>query len=107
MEAAKRKCTQQQSSSTEMRLDRFITHPSRDILMLLAGHMDVRALFRLGKVSKRLQKYAVDGNHIYLSMLHTFPGIKELPQGKNDKFYINALSKYYDDFILPKEEFDF
>ena len=90
-----------------MRLDRFITHPSRDILMLLAGHMDVRALFRLGKVSKRLQKYAVDGNHIYLSMLHTFPGIKELPQGKNDKFYINALSKYYDDFILPKEEFDF
>ena len=90
-----------------MRLDRFITHPSRDILMLLAGHMDVRALFRLGKVSKRLQKYAVDGNHIYLSMLHTFPGIKNLPQGKRDEYYTDALSRFYDQIIRPpSHEFD-
>jgi hypothetical protein len=105
MEAAKKNCTQQQSSSTEMRLDRLIS--SNDIMMILAGHMDARALFRLGKVSKRLQKCIEDGSHIHSSILHTFPGIKNLPQWKNDRYYTKALSNYYRRTIPLSREFDF
>jgi hypothetical protein len=103
--SSKWKCAKQLSSSAEMRLDRLLS--SCDIMMILAGYMDVRAFFRLGKVSKRLQKYVKDGSHIHSSMLHTFPGIKNLLQGKNDRYYTKALSNYYRHTIPLSREFDF
>jgi hypothetical protein len=85
MEAAKRRFKFQLSSSPKLQLDRLISYQNSDIMMLLAEYMDVKALVRLGMVCSRLNLYVLKGTYIHASILHTFPGIDNVPKGKDEK----------------------
>ena len=67
-----------------------------DTVVSVLGNLDVKALLRLGKVSKYFRSI-VARNVVVLraAMLNSFPGISNVPYGMDYSFYLKVLQRYY------------
>ena len=79
-----------------MRLDQLLSQES-DVQALVAEHLDVRALFRLRKCSRKLGKELSSSSEriVRASIQHSFPGVTRFVAGHTFGFYENILSKYF------------
>ena len=76
-----------------VRLDQLLSQES-DVQALVAEHLDVRALFRLRKCSRKLGKELSSSERIVrASIQHSFPGVTRFVAGHTFGFYENILSK--------------
>jgi hypothetical protein len=80
-----------------MRLDGLLAS-SLDVSTVIAKHLDVHALVRLGLVSKDLLRCIKQDGILYASFLKTFPTIRNLPSGMPSSFYLQSLRVYYGPF---------
>jgi hypothetical protein len=67
-----------------------------DTVVSVLGNLDVKALLRLGRVSKYFRSI-VARNVVVLraAMLNSFPGISNVPYGMDYSFYLKVLQRYY------------
>ena len=89
-----------------MRLDQLLSHES-DVQALVAEHLDVRALFRLRKCSRKLGKELSSERVVRASIQHSFPGVTTFIAGHTFGFYENILSRYCSESPDIGDEFKF
>ena len=79
-----------------------------DIIRMVLRNVNVKTLLLLGKVCKRFQKGVRAKGLLHASMLNTFPGILDLPAGKEFHFYISGINRYYGMYHMgfKRSEFD-
>ena len=92
-----------------MRLDELLTN-TKDITSMIVQHLDAASLCRLSMASKASQKSLDQSEVLYACVLRTFPEIRDVPKGRQSKYYRFAFRIYYSqnsvffDKIMPHFE---
>jgi hypothetical protein len=81
---------------------------SDDIMRQVLGNLNVSTLLIAAKACKRLRALTRMRGVLHATMLNTFPGILDLPTGKDYWFYIRGLASYYGTYRMSfkRSEFD-
>ncbi len=67
---------------------------SDDVMRQVLGSVNVRTLLMAAKSCKRLRALARMRGVLHGAVLNTFPGMLDLPAGKDYCFYLGGISRY-------------
>ena len=77
-----------------MRLHELLVN-AKDICTMVARHLDAESLFRLTMACKDSQKCVNQSEIVYACVLRTFPGIRNVPKGRECGYYWSAFEMYF------------